>query len=380
MGWTDRRRAGVALAGAAVLMAAAACGSSADDEPRGGPVPEGSASASVDSSSGSGGATGQDDVTVDETVVSGLQTPWDVDFLADGTPLVTLRDSGEVVRLDGGRQTVLDAGGEEGAVPDVQHSSEDGLLGLAVGPDDGIFVYVTTESDHRVIRYDLEGDALVQPEVILEGIPRHENHAGGRLAFGPDDHLYITTGDARDLDLPQDTDSLAGKILRVTESGDPAPGNPFDNEVWSYGHRNVQGLGWTSDGTMYASEFGSSNFDELNRITKGGNYGWPHIEGWADEGDYVNPLVTWSTDEASPSGIAVTDEGIWMTALMGERLWYIPLDSDGGAGTPQSHDLDLGRLRAVVEHPDGGLWLVTSNTDGRGDPSESDDQIVRLSV
>lgn len=373
-----RRRMRLLLAGVAAVAITAGCSSSSsDDEPRGGEVPD-------RSSSGEGVPTPSgavEEVSVAETIASDLETPWDVDFLADGTALVTLRDSGEVLRLDeDGDTTVLDAGGEEGAVPDVRHASEDGLLGLAVGPDDGIYLYLTTESDNRVVRYEIDGDALVSPEVILEGIPTNENHSGGRLAFGPDDYLYVTTGDTRDLDLPQDTSSLAGKILRITTSGEPAPGNPFDNEVWSYGHRNVQGLGWTSDETMYASEFGSSMYDELNLIESGGNYGWPEIEGWADDSDYTNPLVTWGTAEASPSGIAVTDEGVWMSALMGERLWYIPLGENGDVGEPQDFDLDLGRLRTVVTTPDDDLWVVTSNTDGRGDPSGSDDRIVRLEM
>ncbi|WP_223277628.1 sorbosone dehydrogenase family protein [Janibacter sp. YB324] len=319
-------------------------------------------------------------VRLAEAVAEKLHTPWDVDFLPDDSALVTLRDSGEVLRIDDDGTTKLDAGGEGGAVEGVQHQNEDGLLGLAIGPDNGIYMYLTTESDNRIVRYTLRGDDLVDPEVILDGIPTNETHSGGRLAFGPDGYLYVTTGDARDLDLPQDTSSLAGKILRLTTSGDPAPGNPFDNEVFSYGHRNVQGIGWTSDGTMYASEFGSQKYDEINRIEPGGNYGWPHIEGWADDSDYINPLVTWTTDEASPSGIAVTDDGIWMTALRGERLWYVPIEATGDLGTPQDHQLDLGRLRAVTMSPDDDLWVVTSNTDGRGDPSATDDQIVRLEV
>ena len=129
---------------------------------------------------------------------------------------------------------------------------------------------------------------------------------------------------------------------------------------------------------MYASEFGSSEFDELNLIEAGGNYGWPHIEGWADNSDFVNPLVTWATDDASPSGIAVTDEGVWVTALRGERIWFVPFDEDGQVGEPVAHDLGLGRLRAVVSAPGGGLWVVTSNTDGRGDPRDDDDRIVRV--
>lgn len=351
-----------------------------EEGPSGGPVPSTSAQTDAETSDSGPDRGGEGDLRVAETIVDRLETPWDVDFLPDGAALVTLRDSGKVLRLDDDGTTDMDAGGEGGAVQGVRHESEDGLLGLAIGPDGGIYVYLTTESDNRVVRYTMRGDDLVDPEVVLEGIPTHENHAGGRIAFGPDGHLYVTTGDARNLDLPQDTSSLAGKILRVTTTGDPAPGNPFDNEVYSYGHRNVQGLGWTSDGTMYASEFGSSEFDELNLIEPGGNYGWPHIEGWADDSKYINPLVTWTTDEASPSGIAVTDDDIWMTALRGERLWQIPIRADGKLGEPRDHQLDLGRLRAVTVAPDGDLWVVTSNTDGRGDPSAKDDRIVRLEV
>lgn len=372
---------GVVLGTAIVAVTVSCAGTPTQEEPLSGPAPSQSSSANT-GNDGAGAAASQQsgDVRVAEMVATGLQTPWDVDFLPDGSTLVTLRDPGKVLRLDDEGTTVLDAGGEGGAVPGVRHESEDGLLGLAIGPEDGIYMYLTTESDNRVVRYDLEGDDLVDPEVILDGIPTHENHSGGRLAFGPDGYLYVTTGDARNLELPQDTSSLAGKILRVTTSGDPASGNPFDNEVWSYGHRNVQGIGWTSDGRMYASEFGSSEFDELNLIEKGGNYGWPHIEGWADDSKYINPLVTWTTDEASPSGIAVTDKGIWMTALRGERLWYVPFRPNGELDEPRDYQLDLGRLRAVVTTPDDELWVVTSNTDGRGDPSASDDRIVRLEV
>lgn len=388
-------RARWALTTAVALSLLAGCIGSTDPtdrEPLGGPAPppSGPPSTSVgapdpadatrapQTSATHDGSATPGDVAVGETIATGLHTPWDVDFLDDGSALVTLRDSAEVLRIDDAGTTVLDAGGPQGAVPAVQHESENGLLGLAIGPDEGIYLYLSTDSDNRVVRYDLDGDALRNPQVILEGIPAHKNHAGGRLAFGPDGYLYVTAGDARNLDLPQDTDSLAGKILRVTTTGEPAPDNPFGNEVWSYGHRNVQGIGWTSDGRMYASEFGSSEFDELNLIEPGGNYGWPHIEGWAGDPDYLDPLVTWSTEEASPSGIAVTDEGVWMTALRGERLWFVPLGPGGEVGEPSEHQLGLGRLRAVVTALDGSLWVVTSNTDGRGDPGELDDQIVRL--
>lgn len=382
---------------ACALLVAAGCSGSGERETVGGPVPERTAPGHSDSGSHSEAASETSPISGTssptetperesgelgeaETIATGLHTPWDVDFLHDGSALVSLRDTGEVLRIVDREVTPIQADGPGGAVPDVHHETEDGLLGLAVGPEHDIFLYLTTASDNRVVRYELQDDTLVNPQVILQGIPRHEHHNGGRLAFGPDGYLYVTVGDARELDLPQDTDSLSGKILRVTVDGKPAPGNPFDNEVWSYGHRNVQGIGWTSDGRMYASEFGSREFDELNLIEAGGNYGWPHIEGWAGNPDYIDPLVTWSTDDASPSGIAVTDEGVWMTALRGERLWYVPLSPDGTVGEPREYQLDLGRLRAVVIAPDDSLWVVTSNTDGRGNPADLDDKIVRLEL
>lgn len=400
---TARRTSGAMLTAAALLMVVGCSelglSSSEETERLGGPVPQatstgdpdgetpspssspGDVEATTDGSGegeGHGPARDFTEVSVVEALATGLETPWDIDFLADGSALVTLRDSGQVLSLREGEVSQLDAGGPGGAVPDVHHETEDGLLGLTVGPDERIFVYLSTGEDNRVIRHDIDGESLIDPMVILEGIPRNSNHDGGRIAFGPDGYLYVSTGDALKTELAQDTDSLAGKILRITPDGDPAPGNPFGNEVWSYGHRNVQGLGWTSDGRMYASEFGSSEFDELNLIEPGNNYGWPHIEGWAGDPDYADPLVTWGTGEASPSGIAVTDAGVWMTALRGERLWYVPLDADGAVGEPRDYDLGLGRLRAVVTAPDGSLWVATSNTDGRGDPGADDDQILRL--
>lgn len=332
----------------------------------------------ADPSSASATSAGISEVTVAATIATDLHTPWAIAFLPDGSALVTLRDSGRVLRITEDETIPLDAGGPDGAVPDVRHETEDGLLGAAVGADGGIYLYLTTHTDNRVIRMSLEGDRLVDPTVILSGIPASTHHDGGRLAFGPDGYLYVTTGDTREPSLSQDTRSLAGKILRITPGGDPAPGNPFENEVWSYGHRNVQGIDWTSDGRMYASEFGSDEFDELNLIEPGGNYGWPHVEGWAgDDDDYVDPLVTWPTSEASPSGIAVTDAGVWLAGLRGERLWHVPLSGEGEVGEPHAY-VDLGRLRDVVRTPAGELWVMTSNTDGRGDPRDHDDRIVRV--
>jgi glucose/arabinose dehydrogenase len=214
------------------------------------------------------------------------------------------------------------------------------------------------------------GDALVT------GIPRAAIHNGGRLAFGPDGMLWAATGEHGEPGLAQDRDSLGGKILRMTPDGRPAPGNPFGTLVWTLGHRNVEGLAWDGAGRMYATEFGQDRFDEVNRIERGRNYGWPAVEGAGGAGRYADPLVTWPTDQASPSGAAIAGS-LWVAALRGERLWQIPLGRAGGAGTPVAHFVgDYGRLRAVVRAPDGSLWCTTSNRDGRGNTRQDDDKIL----
>ncbi|MFN3867353.1 MAG: PQQ-dependent sugar dehydrogenase, partial [Demequina sp.] len=223
------------------------------------------------------------------------------------------------------------------------------------------------------------------------------NHDGGRIAFGPDGYLYIATGDAAQPDLAQDRSTLHGTILRVVadgpegdEDGAPAPDNPFDDLVWSFGHRNVQGLGWAPDGTMLASEFGQVEADELNVIVPGANYGWPLVEGLIGApdgtglGDTVDgltyPVAEWRpTAVSSPSGIAVTEEGAYVAALRGRAIYRVPFTTDG-VGEPQVLVDDLGRVRAVAIGPDGALYALTNNTDGRGDPREGDDRIVRMEL
>src|SRR5674476_870012 len=242
--------------------------------------------------------------------------------------------------------------------------------------DRTVFVYLTSRNDNRVMRMTFDGIALTPGAVIVKGIAKAGNHDGGRLAFGPDGYLYISTGDAGVRDPAQDKGSLSGKILRVTPDGAPAPGNPFPRSpIWSLGHRNVQGMAWDKAGRMYASEFGQNTWDELNCIEPGRNYGWPIVEGSAHSSGFVDPIHQWPTADASPSGIAVGADGaIYMAALRGESLWRIPLDGNGNAGTPKRLlqgrygrlrtvvSAPDGRLRTVVSAPDGRLWLVTSNT------------------
>ena len=189
--------------------------------------------------------------------------------------------------------------------------------------------------------------------------------------------LYATTGDAGTTGSAQDLDSLAGKILRMTPAGEVPEDNPFDGSlVHSYGHRNPQGIAWDEDGTMYASEFGQDTWDELNVIEAGGNYGWPEVEGRGGQGEYVDPVQQWSPDEASPSGIAVLDGAIHIATLRGERLREVPLD-DLETSTERLGG-EYGRLRDVVATPEGELWVLTNNTDGRGDPGPDDDRILRV--
>jgi glucose/arabinose dehydrogenase len=321
-------------------------------------------------------------------VATGLDVPWGLARLPDGSHLVSLRDEARVVHIGvDGTVTPVRATGPDGRVPGVHPDGEGGLLGLAVAPGDPatVYAYLTAADDNRVVRMSYHGGRLGPLRLVVAGIPKSGVHNGGRLAFGPDGMLYIATGDGSDGGRAQDRHSLAGKILRVTPDGRPASGNPFPGSpVWSLGHRNVQGLGWDSQGRMFASEFGQNTWDELNRIEPGHNYGWPDVEGRGSAADVrrglTNPLVVWRTDEASPSGIAVGRGAVWLAALRGERLWRVPLNQDGSVGTPQALLQDrLGRLRSVEIEPDGSLLLLTGNT-FRGQPRPGDDRLVRVSL
>jgi glucose/arabinose dehydrogenase len=312
-----------------------------------------------------------------QTIATGLPVPWGMAFLPDRSVLVTLRDQGEVLHIKNGSSPA-----SVGHVPGVVASGEGGLLGIAVSPafasDQTVFVYLTSRDDNRVMRMTFDGSALKPGPVIVTGITKASNHDGGRLAFGPDGYLYISTGDAGLGDPAQDKASLNGKILRVTASGAPAPGNPFPgSRVWTLGHRNVQGMAWDRAGTMYASEFGQNTWDELNQIEPGRNYGWPLVEGISHRAGFVDPLRQWSTADASPSGIAVgPDNAVYMAALRGESLWRIPLTGKGKTGEPQRLlQGKYGRLRAVMLGPTGLLWVMTNNT-SRGAPHPGDDKII----
>ncbi|MET8868446.1 PQQ-dependent sugar dehydrogenase [Nonomuraea sp. NPDC004580] len=311
-----------------------------------------------------------------EVSVTGLQVPWAIAFLPDGSALVSERNTGRIMQVRPGQ-----APSPVATISGVRASGESGLLGVAVSPsyaqDGWVYAYFTsTAGDNRLVRLRLA--APQTQEVLFSGVPSATIHDGGRIAFGPDGMLYVATGDAGATSNAQNLNSPAGKILRMTPEGGVPSGNPFPgSRVWSYGHRNVQGLAWDEAGRMYASEFGQNTWDEVNRIVAGGNYGWPVCEGTCGNGSYRDPIVTWSTAESSPSGLAYADGALYAAALRGQRLWAIPL-TDGTPGTPVAQLRSYGRLRAVATGPDGHLWVSTSNRDGRGTPVAQDDRIIRV--
>lgn len=351
----------------AAILALAGCASPA---PTPVPTPESAAS---------------DASTIITTVVAtGLDAPWSIAFHG-GTALVSERDSARIVEITA-------AGGvrEAGRIDGVRTGGEGGLLGIAVH-DGMLYTYATSRDgdrlENRIERRPIAGSVgaleLGAAETVFDGIPAAGNHNGGRIAFGPDGMLYATTGDAGDRGSAQDPEALSGKILRLTPEGAVPDDNPFPGSpVFSLGHRNPQGITWTPDGTMYASEFGQDTWDELNLIVAGENYGWPEAEGIADLDGFVDPVQQWSPSTASPSGIAVAADEIVIANLRGERLRVVPLADTGTAFELHGGESrgEYGRLRDAVAAPDGSVWVLTNNTDGRGDARDGDDRILRLDL
>ncbi len=366
---------------ASVLLALSGCMASA-------PAPSASTSTpgrDVPSSSPAPGAVPRPVHPVGDPVViaSGLAAPWSILRIPGGGTLISERDTTLIreLRGDGSLRRA-------GAVADARPSGEGGLLGLAFladraapGGQGWVYAYFTAVDDNRIVRMPLGGPAgrltLGAPELVLDGIPKAGNHNGGRIAFGPDGLLYATAGDAGNGANAQDLDSLGGKILRMTPTGRAPKDNPFGTFVYSYGHRNPQGIAWDSRGRLWASEFGQNTWDELNEITAGANYGWPIVEGAGDREGFVDPLVQWPTDQASPSGIAIVGDTVFMASLRGQRLWRID-PSTGESSDWFVHS--YGRLRDVVPGPDGTLWFVSNNTDGRGSPAPGDDRLYQVEV
>lgn len=304
--------------------------------------------------------------SVERKLDLGLDIPWSVVFLPDGTAVLSERDSRRLKAVRNGEARTI------AEVPGVVPGGEGGLLGLALSPDFArdrmLYFYYTAESDNRIARARLEtggegGLTLGSPEVVFSGISKASTHNGGRIRFGPDGFLYVGTGDSQRREQPQDRNALGGKILRLTADGKPAPGNPFgNNPVYSYGHRNVQGLAWDAAGRLWASEFGPDVDDELNLIEPGGNYGWPDVTGAPGRNGFIDAKAVWpSTSDASPSGLEIVGGVAYTAALRGQRLWTVPLDGTQ-AGTPVAYFTgEYGRLRDVSLAPDGRLWVLSNN-------------------
>lgn len=312
-----------------------------------------------------------------EVFAENLNVPWSIAPLPDGDLLVSERLG--VIRRIGEKAFTFE-------VNDVVARGEGGLLGIALDPDfdknQFVYLYKTTATDNRIERYRLSDDSLRNPEIVYSGIPQSGNHNGGRIAFGPDGMLYVATGDAGDENLAQDVNSLAGKILRVTPEGEVPVDNPFDSAVYSYGHRNVQGLAWDEDDVLWSTEHGRSGaatgFDELNRIEPGANYGWPVIQGDETFADMRSPIIHSGADTTwAPGSLAYGGGNFYFGGLRGQSLYAISQQGNNVGDLKAYFSEEYGRIRDVAIHDDW-LYFTTSNRDGRGTPGSSDDKILRI--
>jgi len=340
-----------------------------------------------------------------EEVVTGLKVPWSIVFTSPDRMLVAERDGTIRVVNNGSLVTA-----PLHTFSEVSVGGEEGLMSLALHPEyvNNKFIYASLAYEAgenmyvKVVRFKDEGDRLTEQKVIIDKIPGARFHAGSRIAFGPDRKLYITTGDATDKNLAQRMNSLAGKLLRLNDDGTVPADNPFVNgvagaraELWSIGHRNSQGIAWHSvTGELYSTEHGPSVFDgpaggdEVNRIVKGGNYGWPLVSHDKTREGTVSPLVTYTPAEAPGSAMIYSGDvfpqfknNLFFGALKGEGLMRIVLDEnnpDVVVSYEKLPEVRYGRIREVTQGPDGFIYFTTSNRDGRGNPAAADDRIFRL--
>lgn len=318
----------------------------------------------------------QDEMGI-EVVADNLEVPWTIEAFEES--LYLTERPGNILTITNG---VIDRQNLE-LEEDISSASEAGLLGFVLSPDfsetSEAFAYYTYETGenrfNRIVRLVLEDNTWRESQVLLDQIPSGSVHHGGRLKIGPDDRLYATTGDAAIPELAQDLDSLGGKTLRLNLDGSIPEDNPFtDSYVYSYGHRNAQGLTWGADETLYSSEHGDRANDEINVIESGENYGWPVIEGEEEHEGLVSPLFTSGQDNTwAPSGMAYHDNTLYVSALRGNVVLEFDLE------TNEERELftEFGRIRDIYIDGDY-LYFISNNTDGRGDPAEDDDKLYRV--
>ncbi|WP_284739918.1 PQQ-dependent sugar dehydrogenase [Amycolatopsis sp. RTGN1] len=333
------------------------------------------------------GAACGDSVCAVTQIAGDTDIPWGLVTLPDGTILYTRRDAHDIVHLNpatGAKTSV-------GTVPGVDNTDgEGGLLGLAVSTgfagDHWLYIMHTSPSDNRIVRIKLANDQLdtASEQVLLSGLLRNKFHNGGRLRFGPDGKLYASTGDAQNGDNAQNKTSLNGKILRINPDGSVPSDNPFGNQVWSYGHRNPQGLAFDSQGRLWEQEFGNAVMDETNLITKGGNYGWPACEGTSGTcgtAGFLAPKRTYSTADGSCSGIAIVRDVLYVACERGTRMYREVISGSDLTDVQAYFNGTYGRLRTVEPAPDGGLWLTTTNNGDKDSiPDNSDEKIFHVAL
>ncbi|QLD28914.1 PQQ-dependent sugar dehydrogenase [Micromonospora carbonacea subsp. aurantiaca] len=312
--------------------------------------------------------------------------PWGLVQLSDGTVLYGRRDLFDVVAMnpDGTNKRSI------GTVPNAAGTNgEGGVLGLAVAStfatDRWLYIYHTTATDNRIVRMRYDGTLQTSSlQVLVTGIPRNKYHNGGRLRFGPDGMLYAATGDGQTPDRAQDVNDLAGKVLRIRPDGTVPTDNPFGNQVWSYGHRNPQGLAFDSRGRLFEQEFGNNVMDETNIIVRGGNYGWPACEGTVGDcanPNYLAPVRTYPVADASCSGLAIVRDVVYLACLRGNRMYREVISGDTLTDVQQYFVGTYSRLRTVEPTIDGNLWLTTS-TGGDKDsvPNNSNERILKVTL
>lgn len=334
-------------------------------------------------------STRQTDGLQVQAVLTDLDTPWEVVFLPDGRRLITERPGTIRVVENGELQE------EPYAELDVNEVGEGGQLGLAKDPnfeENGyLYAYYTTRENgelrNKLVRLVEEDEGSARQDRVLLEAPAASIHDGGRVEVGPDGKLYTTLGDTSQSGLAQDRDALAGKIARLNLDGSVPEDNPFDSPVYSYGHRNPQGLAWDGEGNLYAPEHGSSAHDELNLIRAGGNYGWPEVAGeGGEEQGFTDPVLESGENTWAPSGAVFVDRGPWegsilFTGLRGQSLYRVEVDPQNPAQVSEFKKYlegEYGRLRAVEQGPEGGIYVLTNNRDGRGSPAPRDDRMLKV--